>query len=677
MAKKKKNKVVQMLSPEKYIKQKARTLAIYECWINTNWEDSRLATIVVSRKHVNNNITLGMYLVDLDCLGIKDSFYHFNIPEFEYRSLLHQMDENREMEKITYTLAHNIIFAGLEFAEDYKFRPHSDFSIAKYILEEDSEEIELIEIECGENDQPYYVQGPLDDDIRAKQIVAHLEKHAGTGNFKCILAGEDDLFDDDFEIDHLNKFDNISLTAKFELFTHYLSTLENHDEQQVEEFGDLIDSITDDYLIPEKLHPIYSGFLKEADKYKISDKITDDFLFGSYPIKYDTTEIKELFPLLYERTIIEPQKATKELKKLLKKYPEIPALQYLQLLSLNDYNAEKYETLISSFVQKFPKYSLFSILELGNHQDNKSLIHSKFNFTNALKHYFPGRDEIHSIELANLLILLLFRGLARVNIEEIIAVELLSEDFKFLEIDSESIGRFINMAKVNFILINSQNEDMFEDDEEINQIMDPRSDKNDIENSSTFQFKIQIKGITKPPVWRRITVPSYFTFLHLHHIIQAAFGWTNSHLFLFSEKGFDSKRLITQTYEDMDPGDSEFIEAEDVKLTDVFKEEKQIFTYIYDWGDNWEHKVTLEKIIPEISKTPDCHAGKGKCPPEDCGSIWGYSDIKEILKDPDHSEYESYIEWLGLENGESWNPNEFDLNFTKKILQNMFKNTEL
>jgi hypothetical protein len=190
MAKKNKAKVIQMLSPENYIRQKARTLPIFECLVNNDWEESGLANITVARQHTNGNLTLGIYLVDLKCLGIKDAFYRFNISESDYREILGKMEENMELESVSYTLAHNIVFAGIEFAEEYGLKPHKDFGVAKYILEEDSDDIELIEIECGQNGKPLYVQGALDNDVRARQIIAHLEKHAGPGNYQYILEGD-------------------------------------------------------------------------------------------------------------------------------------------------------------------------------------------------------------------------------------------------------------------------------------------------------------------------------------------------------------------------------------------------------------------------------------------------------------------------------------------------------
>jgi hypothetical protein len=152
MAKKKQSKVAQMLSPENYIRQKARTLPIHKCYVNSDWKLSGLANILVSRKHSNGNFTFGTYLVDVNCLGVKDSDYKFNVSEPDFNSFVDRMQSYMEIQEITYTLAHNIVYAGLEFAEEYGFKPHEDFSkVAQYILEEDTESIELMDIECGKD----------------------------------------------------------------------------------------------------------------------------------------------------------------------------------------------------------------------------------------------------------------------------------------------------------------------------------------------------------------------------------------------------------------------------------------------------------------------------------------------------------------------------------------------
>jgi len=105
-------------------------------------------------------------------------------------------------------------------------------------------------------------------------------------------------------------------------------------------------------------------------------------------------------------------------------------------------------------------------------------------------------------------------------------------------------------------------------------------------------------------------------------------------------------------------------------LKDIFKTENQKYTYIYDFGDDWVHSIILEKISDDKIKQSKCLAGKGFCPPEDCGGPWGYERIKDVLANPDHEEYQDTREWLGLEDDDDdvFNPNEFDLESTNEIL---------
>ena len=160
---KKKAKVVPFLSPENYIRQKAKNLPIHECWVNEDWNISKLADVVVTRMHTNGDITACFYLVDLMCLGLKNTRYFFNMPPYEYDEILEKMKDAYAISSIPYALAHNIIFAGIEYGAEYGFRPHKDFtSITANMLEDDTDEIELIEIECGgQNGKPCYVQGPF------------------------------------------------------------------------------------------------------------------------------------------------------------------------------------------------------------------------------------------------------------------------------------------------------------------------------------------------------------------------------------------------------------------------------------------------------------------------------------------------------------------------------------
>ena len=164
---------------------------------------------------------------------------------------------------------------------------------------------------------------------------------------------------------------------------------------------------------------------------------------------------------------------------------------------------------------------------------------------------------------------------------------------------------------------------------------------------STYQLKISLEG-TKPPIWRRLLVNSDIKLDTFHLALQITMGWTNSHLHQFISK--DQKFYGVKDDEFAIEG-FEMQDETTTRLSQLLKAEKDHIIYEYDFGDGWMHKVILEKILafdPD-KKLPYCVTGKRACPPEDCGGIWGYADLLETLKDPEHEEYAEMIEWLGGE----------------------------
>ena len=158
---------------------------------------------------------------------------------------------------------------------------------------------------------------------------------------------------------------------------------------------------------------------------------------------------------------------------------------------------------------------------------------------------------------------------------------------------------------------------------------------------SIYQLKIELQG-AKPPIWRRLLVPSDIKLDVLHLAIQISMGWTDSHLHQFITK----EREFYGVKED----DLEFDVKDESKfhLSQLLTAEKDNLLYEYDFGDSWMHKVTLEKVLPfDIEKKlPYCVTGKRACPPEDCGGIWGYKDLLAILENPEHEDYENMRDWL-------------------------------
>ncbi len=186
-----------------------------------------------------------------------------------------------------------------------------------------------------------------------------------------------------------------------------------------------------------------------------------------------------------------------------------------------------------------------------------------------------------------------------------------------------------------------------------------------------LQFKIQIRNITKPPVWRRVLLPESSDFEYFHLVIQVAFGWENYHLYQFSKDGYRSDEVIGVPFEDdMDWGPKKRNAAE-VQLNQLFTEEGQKLLYNYDFGDDWEHLITLEKITPETIVHPKLLAAKGACPPEDCGGPWGYENLKVILSDKKHPEHKEMKAWLGMKARDEWDAAYVDIREVNSILQEL------
>jgi Plasmid pRiA4b ORF-3-like protein len=167
------------------------------------------------------------------------------------------------------------------------------------------------------------------------------------------------------------------------------------------------------------------------------------------------------------------------------------------------------------------------------------------------------------------------------------------------------------------------------------------------------QLKITLRGVAKPPVWRRLAVPATLPLDLLHEVIQQAMGWEDGHLHMFSTPRRD--------YGSPDPELGHADERE-VTVAEVLARPGATMLYTYDFGDGWEHDIVLEKVLP-----PDpvvgvsCLAGKGACPPEDCGGAWGYASLKEALADPTHEEHEDLLDWLGLDSATDFDPARFSL----------------
>ena len=162
-----------------------------------------------------------------------------------------------------------------------------------------------------------------------------------------------------------------------------------------------------------------------------------------------------------------------------------------------------------------------------------------------------------------------------------------------------------------------------------------------------YQFKITLRHV-KPPIWRRIQVLDG-TLDELHEHIQAAMGWTNSHLHQFVIRGerYGDPELLNDGLGD----DGETLDSTKMKLSVLLAQTRKStkFRYEYDFGDGWEHEVVFEGASaaePGV-RYPLCIKGARACPPEDCGGPWGYGDFLQAIRDPKHESHDDMLEWIG------------------------------
>jgi len=160
-------------------------------------------------------------------------------------------------------------------------------------------------------------------------------------------------------------------------------------------------------------------------------------------------------------------------------------------------------------------------------------------------------------------------------------------------------------------------------------------------NGRMYLLKIQLLDI-EPAIWRRFVVPASITLDRLHDVIQIIMGWTDSHLHEFTI----GKTCYTEYPESREDG----LVCGRYRLGDLIKRKGRTFRYLYDFGDSWEHELTLQEsryFHPELQTELACLEGERACPPEDVGGIHGYFEFCNALKDPIHQEHESYMEWSG------------------------------
>jgi hypothetical protein len=177
-----------------------------------------------------------------------------------------------------------------------------------------------------------------------------------------------------------------------------------------------------------------------------------------------------------------------------------------------------------------------------------------------------------------------------------------------------------------------------------------------------FRVRLDLHG-AKPPVWRRLELPGDLTLPRLHEVIQAAMGWSNSHLHRF-RTGNDHRSPYFVTHFDVDEGEDGTLE-DDVRLDQLVADKGDELWYEYDFGDGWDRKLVVEEVLEEPPTTARCTGGRMACPPEDCGGIGGYEELAAWVRSgyddaqlPGVFDDAAHVrDWLPLD----WHPDHFDV----------------
>ncbi len=185
----------QFLSPEQFMKQRVRSLEIGTCYVSDRIAELGEGHVVVTRRHTGGRISMVMYLVDTYCVGVKDSFFRLRLGEDELEEML---DCVSSMHECSYNEAHNWVYGAVAWAEEAGIEPDKSFAVTKYMLEEDTDDIPLIEYEFG-----YYGKHLLmaNNNLEASRYLPMLKKNLGEGNFDVTIKMDDFNEDSDWDLD--------------------------------------------------------------------------------------------------------------------------------------------------------------------------------------------------------------------------------------------------------------------------------------------------------------------------------------------------------------------------------------------------------------------------------------------------------------------------------------------
>ena len=176
------------------------------------------------------------------------------------------------------------------------------------------------------------------------------------------------------------------------------------------------------------------------------------------------------------------------------------------------------------------------------------------------------------------------------------------------------------------------------------------------------RLRIELSDIS-PPIWRRVDVPVDFPLRRVHDLIQAVFDWRDYHLHQFE---IGDRIYGAPEYDDGDIGGQKLYSDRNIRLAALLDRGVERFIYRYDFGDDWEHVVTVEGALEAEDgvEYPILVDGARRAPPEDCGGPLGFEAFLGAMLDEDHDEHEGMMDWYGAR----FDPDDLELEAVEAML---------
>ena len=362
-------------SVEAQIRTRARNLPIYKCYVTKDWEKAQKASILISRKHTNGNITMCNFLVCLKLYGVKDCVYKFNESPLRLNEIIEKY--HGQYEECDYHIAHNIVYAAWDFAAEYGFEPHKNFKTAQFILEEDSDDIPLIEIPLGDDGIPV-LEIPYGETCQRE--ITLLEKTAGANYHKIYLDKDGkpkpqkrtyaEALDEAKKIgfdDFMNKYAESDLFVDYQVITDAIYMLKVYSDEDKTQFNNVYDMIVKD----QRLY-------MEGDINDQSEENHEKEL--ALPVKY------------FEEG--DADKAKVEFRKIIDKYPDNPFLWNVFLHNLAVINSVIDEKTVKEAYSRFPNHPYINVWYAEWLAQEK-----QYDEIFTLFHHTPGLDALTQEEV--------------------------------------------------------------------------------------------------------------------------------------------------------------------------------------------------------------------------------------------------------------------------------------